>query len=115
MNYHSEEQREEIQMAISLWRESGLSQGAFCRREGIARSTFQSWRRRYDSTYESVEQKANTASKTAKQSFIALEMKGSVISSTDDLEIIYPNGVRVKCKSTTSDERLRSLVLLQSN
>jgi len=113
MSYHSTEQREEIQMVISLWRESGLSQGAFCRREGIARSTFQSWRRRYDSTYETVEQKVHVASKTTNQSFISLEMQGSVVSSSEDLEIIYPNGVRIKCKSTTSDERLRSLVLLQ--
>ena len=40
--------QEEMFLAIELWQESGLSQFKFCKREGIAKGTFQYWlRKRY--------------------------------------------------------------------
>jgi len=47
----SEERIEEIHLAITLWQESGLNQGEFCRQENIHRATFQSWRKKYDPSY----------------------------------------------------------------
>ena len=112
MNNHSKEKREEALLAISLWQESDLSQGAFCRREGISRSTFQHWRKRYDPTYEYRSEPAEKPASSSKQSFIALEVKTPIASSSDELEIIYPNGVRIKCNSSINDERLRKLISL---
>jgi len=100
-------------LAISLWRESNLSQGAFCLREGIARSTFQHWRKRYDSTYVHQGKKKAIPSKSAKQSFIPLEMKGTTSSVCNALEIIYSNGVRIKCGLAISSDDLQKLVTLQ--
>lgn len=110
-NYRREKQ-EKAQLAISLWRSSGLSQGAFCRREGISRSTFQHWRRRYDTTYE---YRTKHTTKTTKQSFIALEMQTTTEQRSDALEIIYPTGVRIKCTSSVSDQVLCRLISFRTD
>ena len=107
MNNHRIEKQEEAQLAIALWKESGLSQGAFCKREGISRSTFQHWRKRHDSTYE---YRAKHTTKTTKHSFIALEMQTTAEQTPDVLEVIYPTGVRIKCTSSVSDELLCKLI-----
>ena len=92
MNSISKEREEEILLAIDMWRESGLSQGAFCRRENIARSTFQSWRRKYDTT-----DYYDTTPTTETESFLSVELSssGSAPSSSSQLEIVYPNGVKL--------------------
>ena len=59
MKEADQEKREEALLTIELWRDSGLSQGAYCLEEGIARSTFQHWRRRYDPSYEYQSRKRN--------------------------------------------------------
>ena len=105
MKKSDSEKREEALLAISLWQESGLSQGAFCRREGITRSTFQHWRRRYDDSYE---YKGKQKSSPSKSSFIPVQTVPvhSVPVSESDLEIFYPNGVRLKCPFTISTDDL---------
>ena len=110
MQKSSAEKREEALLAISLWRESGLSQGAFCRNEGISRSTFQHWRRRYDPSYEYKVKKKPPLAKPNER-FIPvvppLEVSGNMLP---DLEIIYPNGVRIKCSTSISLPVLQNLI-----
>ena len=108
-----EEKREEALLAISLWNESGLSQGEFCRRENISRSTFQHWRRRYDESYE---YKGKKKSPISKSSFIPVQTVPaySVSSSEIDLEVIYTNGVRIKCPSSIATGDLQKLIGLQA-
>ena len=107
-----EEKREEALLAISLWRESGLNQGEFCRRENISRSTFQHWRRRYDESYE---YKGKKKSRSSKSSFIPVQTVPSCSASVSksDLEVIYTNGVRIKCPTSISRGDLEKLIGLQ--
>ena len=75
MKEADQEKREEALLIIELWRDSGLSQGAYCLEEGIARSTFQHWRRRYDPSYEYQSKKKKSVPKKSKERFIPVEMK----------------------------------------
>ena len=103
---------EERDLSIELWRESGLSQTAFCKREGIARSTFQHWMKR------SQEDKVNRPKKVKNQGkFIPLKIKSSTSStlpvlSSDIIELTYPNGVCLKLKSNLSLDQLRQYISL---
>lgn len=115
MKTSDEQKREEALLAISLWEESGLSQGAFCLRERIARSTFQHWRRRYDPSYTYKGKNKSASSQANGERFIALETVP--ISSSDELgslEIIYTNDVRIKCPSSISLSDLQKLISLQA-
>ena len=107
------EKREEALLIIELWLESGLSQGAFCKGEGIARSTFQHWRKRYDKSY-AYKGKKETSPDKAKESFITVKVDSPIIDSTYDLEVIYKNGVRIKCPSGISLKELQQLISLQA-
>jgi len=113
MKKSDSEKREEALFAISLWRESGLSQGEFCRREGIARSTFQHWRRRYDESYE---YKGKAKSSGSKSNFIPVQTipVSPERFSVNDMEVIYKNGVRIKCSSSISTDDLQKLINLQA-
>ena len=108
-----QEKREEALLIIELWRESGLSQGAFCKGEGIARSTFQHWRKRYDKSY-AYKEKQKISPDKSKESFITVKVDSPVIESTYDLEIIYKNDVRIKCSSGISLKELQDLINLQA-
>jgi len=105
---------EERELAIELWRESGLSQTAFCKREGIARSTFQHWMERSEGKkrYKPKKTKGKNQGK-----FIPLSIKSSTTStlrnlSTDSIELTYPNGVCLKLSSGLSMEQLRQYISL---
>lgn len=114
-----QEKREEALLIIELWRESGLSQGAYCTQEGIARSTFQHWRKRYDPSYEYQSKKKKTRKPVSKESFIPLEIKEeprqySTSSTSKEVEIIYPNSVRIKCSSDLPLLELQKLIHLEA-
>ncbi len=109
----SKERLEEIELAITLWKESGLNQGEFCRQENIHRTTFQSWRKKYDPSYgNGISQK--TSPKT-RDKFLAVQIQDNKKDTDEDiifsgLEICYPNHVKVKCLSNLNPKDLRSLI-----
>lgn len=122
MSKKKEDIRESAELAITLWRESGLSQGAFCRQEGIARTTFQHWRKRYDPSYEHRDKKDTSSTRfvskvqKSKDHFINIkldEVKPLLAHSTDQLEIIYKSDVRIRCSSSVSMSTLQALVNLK--
>ena len=104
--------REEALLIIELWRTSGLSQNKFCLQEGIARSTFQHWPRRYDKS-SAYKGKTKSSPDKSKESFITIKVDSPVIESTYDLEMIYKNDVRIKCPSDIALKDLQQLISLQ--
>ena len=104
------EKQEERLLSISMWRESGLSQGAFCKREGISRSTFQHWRKRLDSTYEHMPKRKQKNS----NKFYSIDMDtvSELPSVSVMIEILYPNGVLLKCSNHIAEKQLSHLVNL---
>ena len=121
MGDKKEDVRESAELAITLWRESGLSQGAFCRQEGIARTTFQHWRKRYDPSYEHRNKEDSSSArfvrkvKKSKDHFINIEVEEvqAVTNFSDQLEIIYKSDVRIRCSSSVSMSTLQALVNLK--
>lgn len=105
--------RAEALSVIDLWRESGLSQNAFCRKEGIHRSTFQHWRRRYDDSYNYKGKNKTYSTHKSKESFITVKVDSPVLENTYDLEIIYTNDVRIKCPSGIGVKELQKLISLE--
>ncbi len=90
---------------IRKWEASGLSQEKFFRRHGIAKSTFGYWRKKY------IKEKTNSKSK---ENFIPIEIKkaGNTYKSTEVLELVYPNGVRLVCSASMELSRLKPLIVL---
>lgn len=104
-------ERDEKERLISLWRSSGISQGAFCRQEGISRSTFQHWRKRYDPTYEF----QKSRKKTKKFVSIEINTQEEYQQENHHLFIHYPNGVTMQCDARMNVENLKQLLDISSS
>ena len=73
-------QREHMEAEVQKWRESTLTKKEFCQQQGIKESTFGYWIAR--------------SNEKRKRGFLPLTDPAS--GSTSPIEIIYPNGIRVK-------------------
>lgn len=86
-------QREQMELEIRKWRESGLKKKEYCEERGITISTFSYWITR-------INQKNG-------KGFIPLNLPAN--SERSGIEIIYPSGVRVKVSN--SDLRIISQLI----
>jgi hypothetical protein len=73
-------QREHMEAEVQKWRESTRTKKEFCQQQGIKESTFGYWITR--------------SNEKKKKGFLPLAERPS--GSASSLEIIYPNGVRIK-------------------
>jgi transposase-like protein len=101
--------KEEMFQAIELWQESGLSQTAFCSRENLRLPSFGYWLRKYRN-----EKKSFSGSNEA-ESFIPVNVPctGSMehpLTSSDKIEVSFPNGVRLSCPAKTDIRQLKTLI-----
>lgn len=76
------EQQEKMFALVDAYHQSGQSQKDFCHQEGIKTSTFSYWI------------KKKRLQDRPSEGFIKIDTTAS--SSTNSLEILYPNGVRLK-------------------
>jgi len=76
---------EEKRQLVQRWRESGLTQKVYCQQMGIKQTTFTNWVKRC---------KAKPAT-----AFIAVAPPVDPLPL--DIELVYPNGVRLKVASRT--------------
>lgn len=118
MNYSTEKRAEEMQLAIALWKESGLTKYAFCKREKLSRSTFNNWLVKcgyeLSAPLKKAHKKKSSVSKTKKRtSFVAVNLEATpaaIVPSSIELE--YPNGVKLRLPLGLADEQLRSFIKL---
>ena len=89
---------------ITKWYESGLSQYQYCKQEQIATSTFSYWLKKYKR-----EQIVPIQQELVK-SFIPVEVARPMELPVWQVEIAYPNGVRVRCASGTDVNMLKALI-----
>ena len=75
-------QQEKMYTLIEEFHQSGKSQKNFCADQGIHPSTFSYW------------MKKKRLSENPREAF--LKIKTTIPSPADQLEILYPNGVRLK-------------------
>lgn len=85
---------------IEEWESSPESMGQFCERHQIPKSTFSYWRTRYS--------KNNQKSRVNRAEFLEVRMDHVSV----DLEIIYPNGVKLRLPQNSPMSQLRTLIQL---
>lgn len=73
-------QREHMEAEVHNWRESRLTKKEFCQQQGIKESTFGYW--------------ITCSNEKRKKGFLPLNELPS--GQTSPIEIIYPNGIRIK-------------------
>jgi len=72
---------EQMRLAVQQWKESGFTQQVYCETIGVKRSTFANWVKR-------------SKEKNPQGGFLTLNPP--IEPGLEVLEIIYPNGVRIK-------------------
>ena len=109
------------ELALDLWSESGLTAAEFCRREGLTRCTFYSWRRRLRADHDKAAAAKPSAAATGSDASTGSPRKGrnepgsspggygtfvpvQVVSdqaacSEAPIEIVLPQGVRLCIQS----------------
>ena len=90
---------------IRQWESGGLSQVQFIHQQGIAKSTFGYWRKKY---------LKETGSSKRKENFIPVKIArtGIANNSAGAIELVYPNGVRLVCSAGIDLSRLKPLIVL---
>jgi len=90
---------------IRKWESSGLSQTQFFRQNGVSKSTFGYWRKKY----------LNEEGKNKPQdTFIPVKIANTPKADNNPsvLEVVYPNGVRLVCSAGMDLSRLKPLIIL---
>jgi len=100
--------KEEMYLAIELWKESGISQKKYCLQNHLSFNTFKYWQKKYQ------KDKAVHGAK-ASRSFIPVHIPHAITTTLPEtdtvlISITYPNGVIVSCAVSIGIEQLRTLI-----
>jgi transposase-like protein len=100
--------REEMFMAIELWKESGLPQKTYCGQNNLSFSTFKYWQKKYQKEI------GNDKAQVSTHSFIPVHVPKAPEADIAPgiITISYPNGVTIDCPVNTRIDLLRSLIKL---
>ena len=101
MKRYTEQEKE---LAVKIWEESGLTQTEWSKQEGINRRTFGKWVKKY-------RLERTPSSSQLESSFIEMELPRAP-RLEGSYEIVYPNGVILKCPVDISSSDLSNLVSL---
>ena len=110
------ERKEEVYKIIEEQKQSGLSQINYCKVNGIAISTFCYWHKKYKKEKGLDSLRRIRAKRTISPAFLPIEITNSSLSNPNDLieqiEILYPNGVKLTCPLETRRLKLQELIQL---
>lgn len=101
--------KEEMYLAIEMWHESKLSQREFCQEENLSVKTFAYWLKKYKSEKGVLKEELNAEDTT----FIPVEVtkeQPALIPEPSCIEILYPNGVKMKCPLAMNVALLKTLI-----
>ena len=100
MQYDKQTQQEMFSM-IDLWKQSGLSQKAYCEQNNIRYYVFHYWYKRYRDQQGAVED----------STFVPLNVKPSTFPvSNSAIEILLPDGKRILFHQPVSADYLKALI-----
>lgn len=88
---------DEMRPIIEKWEDSGLTKKEFCKQQGMAPSVFYYWYNKYKT-------------QDTPAGFVPIKIKNT--TKADQLEIHYPNGVKLKLSSDISPSLLRQYIYL---
>ena len=98
-----EKRKKEMYTLIEEWYSSGQSQTGFCKKRGVAKTTFRDWLAKYKADHDHVD--SDHSSSTA--SFVSIEVPPCGVSQ---LTITYPNGVQLNCPPDINPVQLKGLI-----
>jgi hypothetical protein len=105
---------------IESWRESKQSQAKYCKENKLSISTFQYWLKKYRESRSETQTQTKPKEQRKRKSFLTVKLAEqdhqslafARTGSTDDINIYYPNGVRLSCPTNINQELLRNLINL---
>lgn len=102
---------------IKRQKETGLTITAFCSNEGIPKSTFYYWRKKLGKAQLNrfiplIVNSSAAPMGARRNNFIQGPAEKSVAGDDYLLELVYPNGTRLRIKNEPDLEHIRSLVCL---
>ena len=86
---------------LAAWRDSGLSQAAYCRRHGLSLPCFGYWRSKLHAAWTPQE-----LSENALLPIVVAE----VAMSDDRIEVVLPNGLQVRVSASLDPQRLVPMI-----
>lgn len=105
----NKELQEAMYQLLEKWLSSGMTLKAYGEQEGISYYKLKYWKSKYKE--EDKEQSANF--KETMREFVPIKLaKENRCPVFPNLEIIYPNGVKVNCSSEFQSEHLKMLIQL---
>jgi transposase-like protein len=87
--------------------ESGMIKKVYCKEHGVSSATFYNWHKRYRETELNIDEKFIPVVITS-----PAKQPEQTIAKNIEIEISYPNGVRVKLNQEMDLPMLRSLISL---
>lgn len=90
-----------------------ITQNDLCKREGIKKGTFKYWQRKYREKLKAGTLKKSTKKKSSSD-FIPLSVPVVAVPSSCELELVYPNGVRLHLNTIIDADGLSTLKQLVS-
>ena len=95
---------------IEQWQSSGISQVHYCRREGIAKSTFYYWHIKYK---KEKGLPPVVSRQKGEQAFIPVETpfpEKTNMSGDNRIEVFFPNGVHLNCPVGIDIRQIKTLI-----
>jgi len=104
---HDENKRQYWEGKISAWLGSGLTQRAYCEREGLKRPTFDYWRRRLKPEASPVKRQSNDAAMEG-MTLVPVQVERQADSAS--VILTSPGGWQVSVAASVDVERLSALL-----
>ena len=101
-NQDRKKKQEEMYGLIGQWQQSGLPKQEFCKRHDIAFHVFYYYYNKYQG-------KPKKRKKTKAQGFLPIKV-ASAHAVFPPVEIVYPNGVSIKCPPSIKSSQLKELI-----
>jgi len=102
------ERQKEMYALITQWENSGQNQKAFCKAEGVNYYKFKYWRTRRNQQLQT-KVKAKSSPSFPSKSFVPIEITNTS-SVFADLQVHFPNGVKLTCPVGMSMDQVKSLI-----
>ena len=97
---HNPEVRQQMFQIIEQWKQSGLSQNAFCEQQSMRFHKFYYWYKCYRNQHEAIDNNSGH--------FVKLKIEKSPVARS--VEIHFPGGVRVVFHELVSSNYLKTLI-----
>ena len=107
MRKYQRHSKKKMYTSIETWQSSELSLEKYCQQEGLAKSTFSYWLKKYR------KEQGQDSRNESKNSFIPMQIaipRAQDKKTQVPIEVHFPNGVLVRCPSHIGMQDLKQLI-----